>query len=67
LKHLNYSIVCDQRFEEKIANEQLEITIKNLAISYDWIEDKIKENEKKYKFQPHTIVEFRKFLFQYVK
>ena len=67
LKHLNYSIACDQRFEEKIANKQWEITIKNLAISSNRIEDKIKENEKKYKFQPHTIVEFRKFLFQYVK
>ncbi len=67
LKHLDYSIACDQRFDEKIANKSWEITNQDLNISLDWIEDRMKENQNKSDLNPHTIVEFRKFLFQYVK
>ena len=67
LKHLDYSIVCDQRFNEKIVNKSWEITVKDLEIPLEWIEKKVKENKNKSGLQPHTIVEFRKFLFQYVK
>jgi tRNA-dihydrouridine synthase len=67
LKHLDYSIACDERFDEKIASKTWEITIQDLNIPLDWIENKVKENQNKSDFQPHTIVEFRKFLFQYVK
>ena len=67
LEHLDYSIACDQRFDEKIASKSWEITIQDLNIPLEWLEDRIKENQKKSDLQPHTIVEFRKFLFQYVK
>ena len=67
LKHLDYSIACDQWFDEKVANKSWEITIQDLNISIERIEDRIKENQNKLDLQPHTIVEFRKFLFQYVK
>ena len=67
LKHLDYSIACDERFDEKIASKTWEITIQDLNIPLDWIENKVKENQNKLDLQPHTIVEFRKFLFQYVK
>ena len=67
LKHLDYSIACDQRFDEKIANKSWEITNQDLNIPLDWIEDRTKENQNKSDLNPHTIVEFRKFLFQYVK
>ena len=67
LNHLDYSIACDQWFDGKIANKSWEILIKDLNISLEWLEDRIKENQKKFDLQPHTIVEFRKFLFQYVK
>lgn len=67
LKHLDYSIACDQRFDEKIASKSWEILIKDLNIPIEWLEDRVKENQKKSDLQPHTIVEFRKFLFQYVK
>ena len=67
LKHLDYSIACDQRFDEKVASKSWEITSQDLSIPLDWIENKVKENQNKPNLQPHTIVEFRKFLFQYVK
>ena len=67
LKHLDYSIACDQRFDEKIASKSWEITIQDLNIPLDRIENKVKENQNESDIQPHTIVEFRKFLFQYVK
>ena len=67
LKHLDYSIACDQRFDEKIANKSWEISIQDLNIPLDWIEDRTKENQNKSDLNPHTLVEFRKFLFQYVK
>ena len=67
LKHLDYSIACDQRFDEKIANKSWEITMEDLNIPLERVENKVKENQKKSDLKPHTIVEFRKFLFQYVK
>lgn len=67
LKHLDYSIACDQRFDEKIANKSWEITVQDLNIPLERIENRVKENQNKSDLQPHTIVEFRKFLFQYVK
>ena len=67
LRHLDYSIACDQRFDENIASKTWEITINDLYIPLDWIENNVKENQKKSDFYHHSIVEFRKFLFQYVK
>jgi tRNA-dihydrouridine synthase len=67
LKHLDYSIACDQRFDERIANKSWEIIIQDLNISLKWLDDRVAENQNKSDLQPHTIVEFRKFLFQYVK
>ena len=67
LRHLDYSIACDQRFDEKIASKSWEITIQDLNIPLGWLADRVKENKNKPNLQLHTIVEFRKFLFQYVK
>ena len=67
LQHLDYSITCDERFNEKIANKTWEITISDLDIHFDWIENRVKENQNKSNLSTHTIVEFRKFLFQYVR
>jgi tRNA-dihydrouridine synthase len=67
LNHLDYSIACDQRFDEKIASKSWDITVEDLNIPLEWLDDRIKGNQKKSDLQPHTIVEFRKFLFQYVK
>ena len=67
LKHLDYTIACDQRFDEKIANKSGSITTKDLEIPLDWINTRCKENINRSNFKPHSIVEFRKFLFQYVK
>jgi len=67
LRHLDYSIACDQRFDEKIANKSWKITIQDLNISLERLETRVQENQNKPDVQPHTIVEFRKFLFQYVK
>ena len=67
LKHLDYSIACDQRFEEKIMNKSWDIVVQDLSVPLERIENKIKNNQSKPDFKPHTIVEFRKFLFQYVK
>ena len=60
-----------------VQNDQLEDeTIDKLVIIFKKVmqeitdslrENKVKENQNKPNFQPHTIVEFRKFLFQYVK
>jgi len=67
LKHLDYSIACDQWFDEKVANKSWEITIQDLNIPLEWLDNRVAENQGKSDLQPHTIVEFRKFLFQYVK
>ena len=67
IKHLNYSIACDQRFNEVIACKSGNILIKDLEIPLKWIEEYCNKNDDNPKFQSHSIVEFRKFLFQYVK
>ena len=67
VKHLDYSIACDQWFDERIASKFWEIVVQDLNIPLERIENKVKENKNKSDLQPHTIVEFRKFLFQYVK
>ena len=67
LRHLDYSIACDQWFDEEIASKSWKIIIEDLNIPIGRIEDRVKENQNKLDLQPHTIVEFRKFLFQYVK
>ena len=67
LQHLDYSIACDQWFDEKIASKSWDITIQDLNIPLERLENRVKENQDKSDLQPHTIVEFRKFLFQYVK
>jgi len=67
LQHLDFSIACDQWFDEKIASKSWEITIQDLNISLGWLENRVQENQNKSDLKPHTIVEFRKFLFQYVK
>lgn len=67
LQHLDYNIACDQWFDEMIASKSWEISTQDLNISLERIENRVKENKNKSDFQPHTIVEFRKFLFQYVK
>jgi len=67
LKHLDYSIACDQRFDEKIANKSWEITNQDLNIPLERIDNQVIKNQNKSDLNPHTIVEFRKFLFQYVK
>ena len=67
LRHLDYSIACDQWFDEKIASKSWKIIIEDLNIPFERIENRLKENQNKLDLQPYTIVEFRKFLFQYVK
>ena len=67
LKHLEYSIACDEWFDNKIANKIWDITNQDLNIPPDWLYNKVRENKKKSNIQSHSIVEFRKFLFQYVK
>ena len=67
LNHLDYYIACDQRFDEIISNKSEKINIQDLEIPLNWIENRCSENKNKVNFQPHTIIEFRKFLFQYVK
>ena len=67
LKHLDYSIACDEWFDKKIANNTNNITTNELEIPTNWIDDCCKNIDTLSNFQPHTIIEFRKFLFQYVK
>lgn len=58
LRHLEMSIACDQIF---LSNP------KNILIKMDDLEQKIAENETWPDFSSHSLVEFRKFLFAYVK
>lgn len=67
LRHLDYSLACDQWFDEKIIQSDHEIPISDINIPLEWLENRRKENLNNVDFQSHTIVEFRKFLFQYVK
>ena len=67
LNHLDYSVACDQWFDENIVQYGGKINSNLLNISTEQLEERIKVNLEWWDFQPHTIVEFRKFLFQYVK
>ena len=67
IRHLDYYIACDQWFDEKIVNNEEDIDMMDLEVPIKWIRERIVENRKLEDFYPHTIVEFRKFLFQYVK
>lgn len=67
LQHLRYSIACDWRFDERIASKPWNISVEDLEIPIERLEEKSIEIEKKSEISSHTIVEFRKFLFQYVK
>jgi tRNA-dihydrouridine synthase len=57
LRHLDVSVACDQLFE----------TYGVILITLDLLEQQIKTNLKNPDFEAHSIVEFRKFLFQYLK
>lgn len=67
VQHLDYSIACDLRFDERISNKSWNISVSDLEIPVEWMNNEIKKIQNKPDIQPHTIVEFRKFLFQYVK
>ena len=67
LNHLDYSIACDAWFDEKISKNPNNITVNELEIPLNWINNYCKKIKTFENFQPHTIIEFRKFLFQYVK
>lgn len=67
LQHLRYSIACDWWFDERIASKAWNITIEDLEIPTERLEKKCIEIEKESEISSHAIIEFRKFLFQYVK
>lgn len=50
LDHLDYSIACDQWFDEKIASKSWEITVEDLNIPLEWLDDRIKGNQKNLTF-----------------
>ncbi|MDR2540412.1 MAG: tRNA-dihydrouridine synthase [Candidatus Peribacteria bacterium] len=55
LRHLDLSVACDQLFDGKV------------VVDVDQLEDQVRKNLQKPDFFSHALVEFRKFLFQYVK
>jgi tRNA-dihydrouridine synthase len=57
LRHLDLSVACDQLFE------QYNIPL----IVPDQLDQQIHNNLQKSDFETHSTVEFRKFLFQYLK
>jgi tRNA-dihydrouridine synthase len=77
LRHLDLSVACDQYFAQQtqhhpqqgVATPCTEETpcTTTPCIPTDRLETQIQTNLKKSDFSPHTIVEFRKFLFQYIK
>ncbi|MDR0369267.1 MAG: hypothetical protein LBH96_01700 [Candidatus Peribacteria bacterium] len=66
LRHLDVTVACDQYFEEMIEMSEEEIGGR-ILIPDGWIEKRVEKNLKNSDFEPHTIVEFRKYLFQYIK
>jgi tRNA-dihydrouridine synthase B len=62
LRHLDISVACDQLFEALFLNGRREICLKTAQL-----EEQIQSNLKKADFEAHSTVEFRKFLFQYLK
>lgn len=55
LRHLDLSVACDQLFSG------------NILLTLEQLEMQIQKNLEKPDFAVHALVEFRKFLFQYVK
>ncbi|GHV25629.1 hypothetical protein FACS1894176_04590 [Bacteroidia bacterium] len=55
LRHLDLSVACDQLFDGKV------------VVDRDQLEEQVKKNLQNPDFSVHALVEFRKFLFQYVK
>ena len=66
LDHLDVSIACEEYFQEVIEGGD-ENYLNRIVIPEDWITERIQKNRKKSDFSSHAIIEFRKFLFQYVK
>ena len=66
LDHLDLSIACEEYFQEMIEGGD-ENYLNRIVIPEDWITERIQKNRKKSDFSSHAIIEFRKFLFQYVK
>jgi tRNA-dihydrouridine synthase len=77
LRHLDLSVACDQLFnacQEKRKGKRMknsEITNenyrKNICFQKEELQQQIQTNLKQPNFETHSIIEFRKFLFQYVK
>jgi tRNA-dihydrouridine synthase len=59
LRHMDLSVACDQIFSIS--------PNKGICLSHDELEEQIQNNLKNADFASQSIVEFRKFLFQYVK
>jgi tRNA-dihydrouridine synthase len=62
LRHLDLSIACDQLLTSSFHTENFSV-----CIPKGDIEQQIQTNLKHPDFEAHSIVEFRKFLFQYIK
>ena len=60
LRHLELTVASDQIFEQRHCEE-------NICITPDELAYQIKTNNDHPDFSPHSLVEFRKFLFQYIK
>lgn len=66
LRHLDITVACDQYFEENIEACEEKINGK-ITIPDGWVEERIKRNLHISDFESRSVVEFRKFLFQYIK
>jgi tRNA-dihydrouridine synthase len=64
LRHLDLSVACDQYFEQF---EQGVLPPSTICIPNERLETQIQTNLQNPYFEPHTVIEFRKFLFQYIK
>ncbi|MBQ7074652.1 tRNA-dihydrouridine synthase [bacterium] len=65
LRHLDLSVAFDQYFQTFIEERS---DFKNFfCIPGDFREEQIQKNLKNPDFEAHAVIEFRKFLFQYVK
>ena len=65
LRHLDISVACDQHFEKYV--EQNTQGVFPICIPKEELEENIKKNLTNPNFESHTVIEFRKFLFQYIK
>ncbi|MDR0282888.1 MAG: hypothetical protein LBI53_06490 [Candidatus Peribacteria bacterium] len=66
LRHLELTVASDQYFEEVVESSDGE-TGDKILIPKGWLEERIVYNNDHSDFSPHGLVEFRKFLFQYIK